>query len=351
MGTRPPDRPGAVDLERGPRRVRVLPAGVGVLVVGAAAALAALVSGRPALWVLALALGGAVASDLLVARAALAHVRPEVSGPAQARVGEPVAHVVLLTGLTQPVVVERPPGWGQSRLTLAVRSAGPVTALLDTPTRGLHPDLVLDLVAPGPLGLADAARRVRPRRAAPLAVAPPPVAHDPAWPRPRTFASDESAPTARGDALHRGVRPYRRGDPRRWVHWPATAHHGALMVKELDGLEHVALRVVLDLTAPGPHADLAVGRAAWLVEQALARGWQVHLVTAEGPVTPAPPLGRPRWPVVPRPPVPATRTVTRRIDRPAAAVAQLAAAAHGPPVIDRWSGTTRLVTPGGDQWL
>ena len=32
----------------------------------------------------------------------------------------------------------------------------------------------------------------------------------------------------------RGVRPYRPGDPRRCVHWPATAHRGELMVREME---------------------------------------------------------------------------------------------------------------------
>lgn len=346
--------PGAAPTGPGPdrtgRRVRVLPVGIGLLAVSGVAALGALASREEALWLLVVALVGTVVSDLLLARAALGPAQVEVTGPPVARAGEAARHVLLVTGMTQPLVVHRPPGWGQADLTLAIGSAGPVSALLDVPIRGVHPDLVLDLVAPGPLGLTEAACRVRTWRPTPLAVTPPPVAHDPEWPRPRTAPSDEAVPVARGEALYRGLRPYRRGDPRRWVHWKASAHHGALMVKELEGLEHVALRVVVDVPVPGPVADHAVGRAEWLVDQAVARGWHVQLVTAEPPPAPRPPLGRPGWAVVPPGPTLGGRTVARRVHRPGQARPQLAAAT-GTPVLGPWDGMTRLVAPDGDRWL
>jgi uncharacterized protein (DUF58 family) len=237
------------------------------------------------------------------------------------------------------------------RASVALRSSGPGTVVIDAPPRGVVTHVDLDLIATGPLGLFEAGRRVRVWLPTPWAVGPAPLAHDPAWPRLRTVPPGEANTVTQGDDLFRGVRPYTRGDPRRSVHWPATAHRGALMVKERDGIEQVALRVVLELTHHGPDAELAVGRAAWLVEHGLARGWKVVLVTAEGEPAPAPPLGRP-WSPGP-PPVelgPGTHTVTRPIERADRARRQLAAATTGPPTVERWAGLTRIVSPWGDRW-
>ena len=61
-----------------------------------------------------------------------------------------------------------------------------------------------------------------------------------------------------GHELH-GVREHQPGESLRGVHWPATAHHGRLMVKELDDPGGDELAVVLDARAS---AD--VGSAAGL---------------------------------------------------------------------------------------
>lgn len=340
--------------DRTRRQVRLRPLGVGIVLVAALSTLVALASRQPAVWILTLALLGAVVSDLVVARSALARAAPEVVGPPVALAGEAVPHTVRVPTLTQPLVLHRPAGWAQAQLTIGLGTRGPVSLLLEATVRGMTPDLVLDLVAAGPLGLGEAAVRARAWRPTPLAVVPAPLPHDPDWPRPRTSASDESVSVARGESLFRGVRPYRRGDPRRWVHWPATAHHGTLMVKELDGLEHVSLRVVVDLPAPGPASDAAVGRAGWLVDQAVGRGWHVHLVTTEAPTMAPVPLGRPLWPlasVAPEAVTAEVRTVARRVDRVGQGRPQLAAAGFGRPVLEHWDGMTRLVSPEGDLWL
>lgn len=340
--------------DRTRRQVRLRPLGVGLILLAALSTLVGLATRETAVWITTLALLGAVVSDVLVARMALAQARPEVTGPSVALAGEAVPHMVRVATLTQPLVLHRPAGWAQPQLTVGLGTTGPVSLLLEATVRGVTPDLVLDLVAAGPLGLGEAVVRHRAWRSAPLAVVPAPMAHDPDWPRPRTSASDESVSVARGESLYRGVRPYRRGDPRRWVHWPATAHHGTLMVKELDGLEHVNLRVVVDLPAPGPASDAAVARAGWLLDQAVGRGWHVHLVTTEAPALDPVPLGRPLWPmaaVAPNVTSAATRTVVRRVDRIGQARPQLAAAGFGAPALDPWDGMTRLVSPEGDRWL
>ena len=79
----------------------------------------------------------------------------------------------------------------------------------------------------------------------------------------------------------RGVRPYRPGDQRRWVHWPATAHSGELMVREMEGptAEPVTLEVRLpaDPDAAEAVAEQAMGTVVALVD----RGASVLLATTE----------------------------------------------------------------------
>lgn len=53
-----------------------------------------------------------------------------------------------------------------------------------------------------------------------------------------------------GDLL--GVRPYRRGDTLRRIHWPQTARHGQLVVCEVQASAVPCVQIVLD-TFPGSH--------------------------------------------------------------------------------------------------
>jgi uncharacterized protein (DUF58 family) len=79
----------------------------------------------------------------------------------------------------------------------------------------------------------------------------------------------------------RGVRPYRPGDHRRWVHWPATAHSGELMVREMEGptAEPVTLEIRLpaDVDAAERMAEQAMATVVALVDQGAA----VLLATTE----------------------------------------------------------------------
>ena len=53
----------------------------------------------------------------------------------------------------------------------------------------------------------------------------------------------------------RGARPYRPGDSRRRVHWPATAHSGELMVREMEGPTAEPVAVVVALPADDDAAE------------------------------------------------------------------------------------------------
>lgn len=88
-----------------------------------------------------------------------------------------------------------------------------------------------------------------------------------------------------GDLL--GVRPYRRGDPLRRVHWPQTARNGELIVCELQECAVPKVQVVVD-THPEFHAgagpdgsrEWAIRIAASFVEDWIAQGANVEAVFA-----------------------------------------------------------------------
>ena len=104
-----------------------------------------------------------------------------------------------------------------------------------------------ELVREDPFGLA---RRVDVTRGSTaLTVLAPPLE----LPEP-VLGSDGDVAFARhglrsgGHELH-GVREHQPGESLRGVHWPATAHRGRLMVKELDDPAGDELAVVLDARA------------------------------------------------------------------------------------------------------
>jgi uncharacterized protein (DUF58 family) len=86
-----------------------------------------------------------------------------------------------------------------------------------------------------------------------------------------------------GDVL--GVRPYRRGDWLRRIHWPQTARHDRLIVCELQAPAHPLVQVVLE-TDPAVHAgtgpdssrEWAIRIAASLLEGWLDQGAQLEAV-------------------------------------------------------------------------
>ncbi len=89
-------------------------------------------------------------------------------------------------------------------------------------------------------------------------------------------ASDGSVTRGRvgstGDIL--GVRPYRRGDSPRRIHWAQTARHDRLIVCELQTNVRPVVLLVLDAD-PANHSLGPNGSREWAIRIAasLARGW------------------------------------------------------------------------------
>lgn len=335
-------------------RVHLKRAGIttGIALLGLVAGFLGLLSGsRPAMTIGATFVA-AVVLDLVAARMSVSPVEVTLHGPPDMVAGEPSEWIVQASGIRRPVVVT--PAEVPRTPRFIVRNAAPSLITLPSFPRGLVRFVALDITATGPLGLYQAGRRVLVPLASPLAVGPIPQPVDTEWPKPRAvgFGLTHGAPL--GDDLFRSIRPYRRGDERRRIHWASTAHHGQMMVRENDGTGVVAVRIVVEPGQPGIQADVVTGRAATLAMEALRRGWLVQLVTADAEVTPIDP-GRPSSPFGPPfPTVPihasGTRTRVERATSPRAVNHQLATAVQGPLALQPWPGLTCLVDPGGARW-
>ncbi len=155
--------------------------------------------------------------------------------------------------------------------------------------RGVHSAADVVVGSAAPFGVAERRRR--------LTVSSPTVVY------PQLVPLDElpfleSAPTPER-AMHAtprrgtgheylGIREYRVGDSMRHVHWPSTAHHGALMVREFEREQTRRLAVVIDSVtdlavdgAPTP-LDRCCSVAASVAFAARGAGQGVRLVSAIG---------------------------------------------------------------------
>jgi uncharacterized protein (DUF58 family) len=94
-----------------------------------------------------------------------------------------------------------------------------------------------------------------------------------------------SAPRRGGGPEYLGIREYRPGDSMRHVHWPSTARHGAVMVREFEEETTRRLAIIVDsLTDVGKAwtpLDAACSAAASVGLAAAARGQGVRLVVRE----------------------------------------------------------------------
>ncbi len=141
--------------------------------------------------------------------------------------------------------------------------------------RGVYPVRPPRVACGFPFGLWEASRPLD--VAAPLLVWPRTVPVGPVPDAEGHQPSDGLATRDRaghwGDPL--GVRPYRRGDPLRRVHWGLSARHGELIVREVQSNAVPRVQIVLD-THPAAHAGAGPeGSREWAIRVAasLAEGW------------------------------------------------------------------------------
>jgi uncharacterized protein (DUF58 family) len=149
-------------------------------------------------------------------------------------------------------------------------------------TRGLVHEVALSVSSAAPFGLLWWRKRIVIALARELWVAPAPGPPDPAMVIGAGSGSeDRHRPRDSRIGELRGVRPYVPGDPRRLVHWPATAHRGELMVREAERPDAAVPRVRAILPDDGPAGDAAAARAMGTVLALLARSSPVMLSTDE----------------------------------------------------------------------
>jgi len=147
--------------------------------------------------------------------------------------------------------------------------------------RGVLDAAVVEVASSAPFGLLWWARDVELELPRHVHVAP--RSGDPD--RPLTSASDahgeapQRVPSGIGEP--RGVRPYAPGDPRRSVHWPATAHAGTLMVRESERQTDEPIVVELVLPVDPEAAEVEAERMMAAVADHLARRTPVVLITHE----------------------------------------------------------------------
>jgi uncharacterized protein (DUF58 family) len=160
------------------------------------------------------------------------------------------------------------------------RSGASVITLLPA-RRGLHDTLVVDVATAAPFGLQWWTRRIRvplpsslhiaPRRGQPISL--------PRWTDADAGEHHPRVPAQAGES--RGTRQYRSGDNRRRMHWPATAHAGELMVRELEGPSAEPVTVTVVLPPDPEQAERVAEQALGTVLRLLDRGGQVLLATSE----------------------------------------------------------------------
>jgi len=200
-----------------------------------------------------------------------------VSSPTDATAGLPVI-LAVSAGTRMRLRPIDPPG----PVTFLGRDRGATEELTVVPERrGVHQELVAELASAAPFGMLWWRRQVRLPLAGELVVGPRlgPARPQEPTPEDRWGTAPVLVPAAVGDA--RGVRDYRAGDQRRWVHWAATAHRGELVVREMESqaAEPVVVEALLPADPEGSEreAEVVLGTVVSL----LGAGREVVLVTTE----------------------------------------------------------------------
>ena len=230
-------------------------------------------------WVQALGglLAGFVVAGLVGPSIACARLRVSVeSNPGDGTVGRRVAIGVRANGplRIEPVVPPGPAevlGPGVGRFAVVPTRRGPLG------------ELTIVVASAAPFGILWWRKRVVVPLVRPLWVAPVAGPPDPGLLAGSTLGAilDRQVPRDARFGEPRGVRPYEAGDPRRLVHWPATAHRGELMVREAERPEAAVPEVWVLLPDDGPAGDLVAERALGTLLALLARSAPVMLATIE----------------------------------------------------------------------
>jgi uncharacterized protein (DUF58 family) len=247
-------------------------------------------------WLLVIAalLVGAVLAGAVLPLAGLRGLEAEVVAPDEATQGE-TTYVGMRVSLRGRGV-----RWG---LRIRDDHLSPTEAFVDAVRAGERVDVTTERVAlrrgrrrtdhveirtSAPFGVVERRRRLE--VAAETLVVPSTVALGPlpfVDPVGTAEPAIHSAPRRGHGPEYLGIREYRTGDSMRHVHWPSTARHGAVMVREFEEERTRRLLVVIDTehdaqpsgTQPTP-LDRCCTAAASLATSALAHGHGSRLAAA-----------------------------------------------------------------------
>jgi hypothetical protein len=215
-------------------------------------------------------------------------IRVRRSAPARAFQGDDVAvEVTVRADARRPSLslLIRDQYLGPATLFVPHLAAGEeavVTTKRRAARRGLVEGVPIQVSSNGPFGVAEA-RRSHPADGATL-VYPRVVALQRF---PGVHGRDERG--LAGGSTHRrgmgqdylGIREYRAGDSPRHVHWPSSARHGSLMVRDFEQERPDRLAILIDTSAEGNDRegplDAACAVAASVALLALERGQPVDL--------------------------------------------------------------------------
>lgn len=242
----------------------------------------------------AVALGLVAVAVLYVSLTRLDLQVDRVVHPARVHVGQVSRVEVRIRNLRRhatPVLALRDPVTGTAGAELLVSpldqgAASVASYRLPTEHRGIVHVGPLQVVVTDPFGLAMASTRGAPR--VEVTVFP---RVDEIRPVPFTSGNDPLAGALHPHALGRSgddfyaLRPYVVGDDLRRIHWPSTARHDELLVRQQEQPWQARTTVLLDVRRAahdGETLESAVSAAASIVSANGARRDLVRLVTTDG---------------------------------------------------------------------
>lgn len=169
--------------------------------------------------------------------------------------------------------------------TRALLPSGPVqfgdqVTLVPT-TRGVYTSLIVEVATAAPFGLQWWRRRLALPLPNPLYIAPRRTVASTRSDRPDDDAGDGGRHRVGPVGDLRAPRPYVPGDARHLVHWPASAHTGELMVREMESPEGRPFELVVVLPADPDAGDRAAEEGLATVIAHLDQGIPVILTTDE----------------------------------------------------------------------
>lgn len=148
--------------------------------------------------------------------------------------------------------------------------------------RGVLDAIAVGLRTAGPVGLAASSRRFRVDLAAPVHVEPRRIPVQ----LPSMAVIDPLTHVYRGDDEPMGLRPYARGDSPRDVHWASVARTGTMVVRDRRrGAAGTELDVIIETFRDNCDLPQLLGQARSALEQLLATGYHIRLVTVESDAT------------------------------------------------------------------